>query len=290
MIDQIHLFVHNRFTKKSREIQSAQVTDARTGQVTAFKVRIGKVADKDPEERGVLKVKHKVILNKLLWLWMNQGYPTTAVEGDRCGVIDSTAYFLARFLLNVKHPGKEHYTRLANLLLDLHSIPISFDAITSVDDQRKDTYGGFFTLIQSARFEWATDPKRGNAGKIKILFHSYVTECYYRGEKCLTTKLLEPFCNLQTDIAKLLYDFLDRILAGVERYEKLLADLIVELDLSEEGYGKKSERKKLFMKPVKELCGKPLSCGKILFVDLQETKDGSDWKLVATTLSKEKEN
>lgn len=90
--------------------------------------------------------------------------------------------------------------------------------------------------------------------------------------------------DLETDIARLLYHYLDRVLAGVEKYEKVLSDLIRELGLSEEAYTWKSDRKQLFTKPVEELCGLPLSTGKVLFVELLETQDKSDWKLVATSL------
>ena len=44
MLDQVFLFVPNRSTKKSKEIGSARVIDARTGQVATFNVIVGKTA------------------------------------------------------------------------------------------------------------------------------------------------------------------------------------------------------------------------------------------------------
>jgi len=173
------------------------------------------------------------------------------------------------------------------ILQDLQAIPISFEV--DVADGENSFRGCVFSLLNNALFECSGKAGRGQGGKVKILLHSYITEAYFRGEHCLSTKLLQPHEELKTEIARMLYDYLDRVLAGVKKYEKVLSDLIPELGLSEEGYGWKSERKKLFLKPVKELCGLPLSTGKKLSVEISETRDKSDWKLVAVAVDEDNE-
>ncbi len=94
--------------------------------------------------------------------------------------------------------------------------------------------------------------------------------------------LLNVFINIKGEIASALYARFDVILADNERYEHRTKELFEILKLEgEKEYRYPSGRKRQLEKAIKELNGKPLSCGGVLSLDIKKTVDGKDYKLIA---------
>ena len=82
------------------------------------------------------------------------------------------------------------------------------------------------------------------------------------------------------DMATLLYAYLDRNLASQTFYEITLEKLFDHLDLNDKNVKYPSQRKKRIDPVIPELVGKPISTGILISLEIQKTKDGSDYKLI----------
>lgn len=88
--------------------------------------------------------------------------------------------------------------------------------------------------------------------------------------------------GIKSEVGQILYGLLDRILAKKKfTYQKRTKELFEELGLEGKMYKYRSGRKQTLDKAIKELVGLPMSNGAILeTVEIVETKDGKDFKLV----------
>ena len=92
--------------------------------------------------------------------------------------------------------------------------------------------------------------------------------------------LLETVLGFKSEIAQILYTYLDLILADKTFYERRTKELFEELNLQGKAYRNLSDRKRTLERAIKELTGAPLTTGRIVSATLEETVDGKDYKIV----------
>ena len=85
---------------------------------------------------------------------------------------------------------------------------------------------------------------------------------------------------IRSSVAKILYGRIDSILASHTRLERRIENLVGELNLTAHRYQHKSQRKVLGEMLIRNLNGLELSNKNILTVELSETVDGQDFKLI----------
>lgn len=86
--------------------------------------------------------------------------------------------------------------------------------------------------------------------------------------------------SLRSEIALLLYTYLDLILFDKSIYERRTKELFDDLGLEGDSYKNPSNRKQKLEPALKELQGAPLTTGAIISATLERTKDGEDYKIV----------
>lgn len=91
--------------------------------------------------------------------------------------------------------------------------------------------------------------------------------------------LFETILRFRTDLAQLLYTHLDLIMADKRSYERRTRDLCEDLGLRGTEYGRVYERKRALSKAIAELRGVTLTSGVITAIQIERTRDGSDYKL-----------
>jgi hypothetical protein len=92
--------------------------------------------------------------------------------------------------------------------------------------------------------------------------------------------LLTTILALESDIAQLLYVYLDLIMADKQRYERRTKELFDDLGLEGTEYRKPSVRKRLLERALAELRGRMLTTGLIASARLERTKDQKDYKVI----------
>jgi hypothetical protein len=92
--------------------------------------------------------------------------------------------------------------------------------------------------------------------------------------------LLDTLLTLESDVAQLLYVYLDLIIADKYRYERRTKELFTDLGLEGTEYRKPSVRKRLLERAIAELRGRALTTGVISSVRLERTKDRKDYKVI----------
>jgi hypothetical protein len=92
--------------------------------------------------------------------------------------------------------------------------------------------------------------------------------------------LLHTILALESDIAQLLYVYLDLIIADKQRYERRTKELFDDLGLEGTEYRKPSVRKRLLQRALDELRGRVLTTGVIASARLERTKDEKDYKVI----------
>ncbi len=95
----------------------------------------------------------------------------------------------------------------------------------------------------------------------------------------------EVFFKLEGEIAQLLYTHIDLVMFGKTRYERCTRDLFSDLGLllpENPSYRYKSNRKQKLERALTELRGIRLNHGILKSAEIEETKDGNDYKVVFT--------
>lgn len=92
--------------------------------------------------------------------------------------------------------------------------------------------------------------------------------------------LFDVVMNFKSEIAQLLYVYLDLIMNDKTLYERRTKELFDDLGLEGTSYKNPSNRKQKLVKALEELQGVPLTTGSIAAIALEKTKDGKDFKLV----------
>jgi hypothetical protein len=92
--------------------------------------------------------------------------------------------------------------------------------------------------------------------------------------------LLSTLMDLKSDIAKLLYRYIDRVMAYKLRYERRSKELFEELGLEGKTYAYRSKRKEKLVNALGELRGAPLTTGTLTRAEIVETADKDDFKVI----------
>jgi hypothetical protein len=92
--------------------------------------------------------------------------------------------------------------------------------------------------------------------------------------------LFETVISFRSEIAQILYTYLDLILSDKTMFERRTKELFDELGLEGKAYRNPSNRKQVLDRAFAELTGAPLTTGRIVSIILEATKDEKDYKLV----------
>lgn len=92
--------------------------------------------------------------------------------------------------------------------------------------------------------------------------------------------MFDVVINLKSEIAQILYTYLDLIIADKTIYERRTKELFEDLGLEGSAYKNASNRKQKLAPALKELQGLPFTTGRILSATLEPTADKKDLKLV----------
>ena len=91
--------------------------------------------------------------------------------------------------------------------------------------------------------------------------------------------------HFKSELAQVLYTYLDLILHDKTAYERRTKELFEELGLTGSAYVKASKRKQVLGPAIKELEGVALTTGRIASATIEETADGKDFKIVLGRVS-----
>lgn len=91
--------------------------------------------------------------------------------------------------------------------------------------------------------------------------------------------LFETILGFRTDLAQLLYTNLDLIMADKRTYERRTRDLCEDLGLRGSEFARVYERKRSFTRAIAELRGVMLTTGMITAIEIERTRDNTDYKL-----------
>jgi hypothetical protein len=92
--------------------------------------------------------------------------------------------------------------------------------------------------------------------------------------------LFDTVISFRSEVAQILYTYLDLILADKTLYERRTKELFDDLSLQGKAYINPSKRKQILDPALKELHAAPLTTGRIASITLEPTKDERDYKLV----------
>ena len=253
-----------------------------SGEPVNRKLTVGRVG-KGGKHRGVLTQIHQDVFYKLLGLWGRRGYTLGKVGSRTYAQLEISAYELVMTLRG--DDGSHHYLRVQDLLQDLSAIPVVLENVYNWQGLRNREQ---FTLLDG--FRWSERQLDRNTGlpdkegdsTVTILFSSFVTEGFL--QKHVKTLLDGPYQKLgstrRSEIARLLYPFLDAQLSNKDSYHIKLKSLEERFGFEPKRY--KSQRRQRFAFAVKQLNGTPILGERyIIRIALQEDASGEDWVLVA---------
>jgi replication initiator protein len=92
--------------------------------------------------------------------------------------------------------------------------------------------------------------------------------------------ILDTVLSFKSELAQVLYTYLDLILADKSIFERRTKALFEELGLSGTAYGRAGKRKQVLEPALRELQGVILTTGRIASATIDETADGKDYKIV----------
>jgi hypothetical protein len=91
--------------------------------------------------------------------------------------------------------------------------------------------------------------------------------------------LFETILGFRTDLAQLLYTHLDLIMADKRTYERRTRNLCEDLGLQGNEFSRVYQRKRSFSKAIAELRGVMLTTGMVMAIQIERTRDNTDYKL-----------
>ena len=92
--------------------------------------------------------------------------------------------------------------------------------------------------------------------------------------------LFDVVVGFKSEVAQLLYVYIDLIMSDKTLYERRTKELFDDLGLEGKAYKNPSNRKQVLDRALKEMQGVRLTTGVLTTAKLQETNDGKDWKIV----------
>ena len=92
--------------------------------------------------------------------------------------------------------------------------------------------------------------------------------------------LLDTVLSFQSDIAQILYTYLDLLMSNKQQFRRRSRELFEDLGLEGAAYQNISDRKRTLERILKELHSVPLTTGYIVAIGLEKTSDNKDYNLV----------
>lgn len=281
-VEQNSIFVANNY-QGEHFIRETTVKDPITGEDVVRRMSVGKVHAKD-RTRGVLRQIHQDCFYKVLELWGQQGYGLGVIRGKRYGVVRTSLYELVNAVFGPTDNARS-YRRTRELLRDLQSIPIVLENVftwAGLKDREEFTLLGDISWSERG-IKANGEVSEGGRSLVTIVLSSMVTEGFQASH--FKTLLGQPYDALgqgrgrRSEIARLLYPFLDTQLAEAEAYEVGLDVLAQRFGLQRYDY--RSLRKAKFTPAIRALQGKPILEGDFtLHIELVQVPD--DYILRAT--------
>ncbi len=218
-----------------------------------------------------LTVYDQKILYALFQLWEDKGKPTN-------GKFSFSGREMAR-VLGIKSSGMFE-KRLKTSLDVLKSTNLTWIQSYGTKDYTKDLVSGFNILSNMQYLDLSYRRKENRFKSMyKITFNEYIIENLLAGK----TKpfLLKEMLSISGYKAAALYTALDVFLAKATIRELTATKIIREiLHIDSKRYNYKKIRKQELLNLIKALQGKKISNGAALQLEIAETSDKSDWKLV----------
>lgn len=204
-------------------------------------------------------------------LWEEQGKP-----------LDGWVHFSSRQIANVL--GKKWSGQLAKRIDDelavLKGSLMTWRWSFTDNDRAKVEYVDSMNFLSSKQY--VNTAYRRKSQKFDVLHKVEINSLILANMVAGQTKPInfKTYLAIEDSGAKVLYSFLDVILANKTVWERRLEGLLTDLDIQADRYKTKFARKALVAKWIKTLNGLDLFHGK-LTLELKETADKKDWKIVA---------
>ena len=258
-VEQNSLFVANNY-QGEHFVRQSVVRHPGTGEDIVRRMSVGKLHPTD-RARGVLRQIHQDCFYKVLELWGQQGYELGLIRGKRYGVVRTSLYELVNAIFGATDNARS-YRRTRELLRDLQAIPIVLENVytwAGLKDREEFTLLGDVAWSEK-RLDKSGKPSEGGRSTATIVLSSMVTEGFQASH--FKVLLGQPYEALgqgrgrRSEIARLLYPFLDTQLAEHEVYEGPLDALAERFALHR--YAHRSKRKEKFAPAIRALQGKPI--------------------------------
>ena len=281
-VEQNSLFVSNAFSGESFTRETV-IPHPDSGEDVIRRMTVGRV-HATARARGVLRQSHQDAFYKVLELWGQDGYPVVEIEGKAHGTLKVSAYELVKAIF--ASDNVRSYRRTQELLRDLASIPIVLENVYTWQGLRDWEEFSLLADVTWSEKGLKEDGSRSLESKsyVTILLSRLVTEGFLA--RHIKVLLGKPYDSLsegkgrRSEIARLLYPFLDAQLATKDSYHAKLDALAERFGLQRYPY--RSKRKEKFEPAVRVLEGRPILEGRyVLRVSLHPASDDSDFVLRA---------
>ncbi len=249
--------------KKSKVVEQKEV-------LSDGSVKIKRITIESVGEKGTLLTvkKHFKTLLALIKLYEDAGRPEKVTFG---------VHQLAE-ILDLSW-GRSTYRYLKEALEGLRKVPLTFENIFyNKQTGKTEEFIKIFNWLEDLEIYGRLKNKQPNFSISAYTFNKYIRQNILNN---YTKPLfLNTITGFKTEIAILLYNHIDLVMADKNCYERNLKNLI-EVDFKLDGnYPSPGHRKILFSKPIKELEGVKLTTGILTGIRLEKTKDGKDYKIV----------
>lgn len=220
-------------------------------------------------DKGLLTTEDQKTLYALVKLWEERGRPTEFIHFSK--------QQLAKILR--KSWGQKVNMALTGSLMRLRFTPFTWEH-SYYDNTARETVGRIdtFTVLSELHLVYR---KTDGSGTTEA--------CYFQfNERILTNLLthytrpvfLDTVLGFKSEIAQILYSYLDLVLYDKNHFERCTQELFKELGMDGPAYRYRSKRAQVLEPALRELEGKPLPTGVLKEVRLEKTKDDTDFKIV----------
>lgn len=254
----------SKSSQKELKVRTLEKTTALSdGSHLNSKVKVGFT------DEGILTTEDRKIYYALIKIWEDKGRPA--------GNVALSLRHLAK-VLNRKW-GTNVIETLSQSLLRLRITPLVWENsyYNSKTGETEEILTAF-NIISELKIH-----KRKNDGHVTkeagyFRFNDYIFDNLFAN---YTKPLhLDTLLKFKTEIAQLLYNHVDLMLAKRTCYQRRSRALFKDLGLEGKTYRNPSDRKRRLEKPLKELQGVRLSTGILTEIILEQTRDNKDFKLI----------
>lgn len=205
----------------------------------------------------------------LIKLWEEKGKP----DGPTAVSIRQLAQILK------KGWGSKVLKSLTESLLRLRTVPFIWEnSYYNATTRETEEHLSAFTILEDLKLHRTRKDGHVNKEQGSFRFNGHILKNLQANH---TKPLyLDVILTFQSDIAQLLYTYLDLIMADKTCYERRSAGLFADLGLEGKAYRNVSDRKRKLARALQELQGVQLSTGTLVEAALTQTVDDKDVKAV----------